>query len=131
MVQPQPNYEFDRVIPLARLDDETLTVSEIATRDECAAIAGRLDVPAVERLSVEAELSLRNKGRFVAISAVAKAKLTLTCVVTLEPFEQDFEEVIELRLAVPGRTKQDRAPVPHEELSLDEAEALFPEYLDN
>ncbi|MBV6632735.1 MAG: DUF177 domain-containing protein [Alphaproteobacteria bacterium] len=131
MVKPSQNYEFDRSIPLDRLDDEDMAIAETASADECAAIAARFDIPAVQALSVDAQVKLLNKGRYVSMIGTAKADLTLTCVVTLEPFEQSFEEAIELRLAVPGRLKNDREAIPHEELSLEEAEEAFPEYLDD
>lgn len=131
MVKPQQTPEFDRSIPLDRLDDEALSITEAASADELAAIATRFGVPSVESLSIEADLKLLDKGRYVAVKGTASAQVKLTCVVTLEEFDQPFEEAIDLRLAVPGRLKNDREAVPHEELSLEEAEELFPEYLDD
>jgi Uncharacterized ACR, COG1399. len=49
---------------------------------------------------------------------------------SLENFEHEISEDVSLDLTLPGHADQSREAIPHEELELDEAEALFPEVID-
>jgi uncharacterized metal-binding protein YceD (DUF177 family) len=52
--------------------------------------------------SLKARLNLAKRGPVIRITGSLKAHLTQTCVVTMEPFESDVEDQIELEFAPPA-----------------------------
>lgn len=52
--------------------------------------------------SLKARLNLAKRGPVIRITGTLKAHLTQTCVVTMEPFESDVEDQIELEFAPPA-----------------------------
>lgn len=90
--------------PLSR----TFTVAELeeragdpvvieATQEERDGLARLFGIPAISK--VHAKLVARVDGRSVHVTGEVKAAVTRTCVVTLEPFESEVDEPVDVRFA--------------------------------
>lgn len=105
--------EFHRPLALARIPPEGRDARIEANAAECAALAARFAIPAVERLS--AELRLRPEpGGTVFAEGHLSAEVVQTCVVTLEPVRQAVSEAIALRILPPGADPSDDPEGPDE-----------------
>ena len=71
-----------------------------ATVEECAALAGDFGMPGIRRLSGDYKLTSSAKG--VHVTGLVRASITQICVVTLEPFDSDVEEEVEVDFAEPA-----------------------------
>lgn len=81
---PPAGPEFSRPIELSHLDDgEERTESVSATAEECAALARRFGLEAVER--IEAKVRLVRRGTQILAQAEVVADAVQTCVVSLDP----------------------------------------------
>lgn len=79
--------EFSRPIDVADLPAEGRAFAIEASASECARVAARLSVPAVE--SLQADGTVRPQGRVgvVRLAGTVSARVRQICVVTLEPFD--------------------------------------------
>lgn len=66
-----------------------------ATEQECADLATVNHLPGVSRL--EANLIVRPEGRGFFVTGEVRGRIRQNCVVTLEDFESDFAEPVEVR----------------------------------
>lgn len=78
--------EFSRRVPLSRIGTAGIEQVIEASSDECRALAGRLQLPAVASFTCRFVLSPGRAGRVTA-EAELRAEVTQVCVVSLEPFE--------------------------------------------
>ena len=76
--------EFSRLVPLARLGAEPFRQDIEASEAERAALALRLDLLALERLTATVELVRLDKEIF-ALRAAFEAEFVQSCVITLDP----------------------------------------------
>jgi uncharacterized metal-binding protein YceD (DUF177 family) len=98
-----------RVEPLPRDGLEMDIEANAAEREKLAALNG---LPAITRLS--AHFVVKKWRRGVEVEGELSARVTQTCVVTLEPFEADIDEPIDVRFlpdAAPDSLEED-APDP-------------------
>lgn len=140
MKRPEPRTDtpISRIFSVEELDalpNGQLTIK--ATPEECAALAAANDLPDVARL--EARLRVVPEKRGYDVIGEVRGTVTQTCVVTLEKFQTDFAEPIEVRfepVAPPPRaTKAKRAPEkasppPDEEIGEDPPEPITDGYAD-
>ncbi len=103
-VQP----ELSRRVPLRRLGAERpetgpLVIVVEADADECAALALRLDVPAVAELQCRFGLSGVDRDGIVEAEGLLRARLTQVCVATAEAFEAEVTERFSLRFVPADR----------------------------
>ena len=94
--------ELSRRIPLRRLgvdrpETERLVVLVEADAVECAALARRLDIPAVAGLSCRFGLSGVDEDGVVEADGVLRASVTQICVTTTEAFDTVLTECFSLR----------------------------------
>lgn len=82
--------EFSRPVRVSDLDARGVTVAHKADAQERAALARRFDVGAVGKMSYEAEI--RPAGEGWRVSGTVRARVTQSCVVTLEDVAQEIEE---------------------------------------
>lgn len=120
------NNTFDSHPPLSRrlalseVPPEGLDVDIRATPQECAALAQHNALPAVH--SLQAELRARRRGDGLEIEGELRARLRQTCVTTLEEFDSELIEPIQMRFAPPpdeaprGRRRHEEVT----EITLDE-----------
>jgi uncharacterized metal-binding protein YceD (DUF177 family) len=105
--------EFSRPVALARIPPEGRREALRANPAECAALALRFGIPAINRFG--AELLLRPEpGGGVAIAGRILAEVVQDCVVTLDPVVQQVEEAVQLRILGPGEIPSDDPEAPDE-----------------
>ncbi|WP_137123706.1 DUF177 domain-containing protein [Roseomonas sp. HF4] len=105
--------EFSRVRSFARLPPAGREERLAASAAECAALARRFAIPAINRL--EAVVRLRPEpGGGVTIGGRLSAEVVQDCVVTLEPVMQAVEEKVALRILPPGGEPSDDPEAPDE-----------------
>jgi len=98
--------EFHRPVPLGTIGHAGRRLLLEATAAECAALAARLDILGIDRLSAEMRLRPEEDGT-VLVEGRLSASLTQACVVSLEPVAETVDEPIAFRLLPPGREPQD------------------------
>ena len=127
--------EFSRLI---RGDDIGKTEHEIeltATPEERVALARRLSLVSLDRLSAEARTKRIGSGDEVCLVVQFRADVVQSCVITLDPFPAHIEESFELILLPEGEvareTKEvvvahdgDEPPEPFHEGAFDVGEAV-------
>ena len=87
--------ELHRPVPVDRIGAAGLAVTVEATAAECAAVAARLQIPAVRRLACGFELS-RDGGSVEALGYL-EAVVERTCVLSLDEFDAPVTERFAIR----------------------------------
>ncbi len=82
---PEPQPEFSRLIPVDRLGANEITKEISAEPGECAALARRFGLLALDRLSATLRLERTNAGNIVRVTGRLVAEVTQACVATLKP----------------------------------------------
>jgi len=107
------SHGFARLVSAAKIGEGGLSV-KIATRpEEMAKIAAYLELEALQSLDAEVELS-RWRGRGAVLAGRFAAKVTQTCVVTLEPVEAQVEGRFERRYLPEAELAAGAATTTHE-----------------
>jgi uncharacterized metal-binding protein YceD (DUF177 family) len=107
--------EFQRPLSLERIGPQGLDLTVKATPAECAALAVRMNLPAV--LAVSCAFHLTRDGRDVVLARGAlRAKVTQTCVVSLDDFDAPVEEVFQVRFVPVGQETDDMDPESDDEI---------------
>ncbi len=104
--------ELSRPIAADRVSTAGLTVLVEATEAECAAIARRLMLPAVDGLRCEWRLRPGHSGRLEAEGSL-RVRVRQVCVVTLDEFESDVVEEFAVQFVAAG-SEDDEADDPDE-----------------
>lgn len=105
--------EFSRIVNLARLPPGGRAERLSATVAECAALARRFGIQAVNRFG--AVLRLREgPGGLTEVTGRLSAEVVQACVVSLEPVVQQVEEAVDLRILSPGQAPSDDPDGPDE-----------------
>jgi uncharacterized metal-binding protein YceD (DUF177 family) len=97
--------EFHRPLSLDRIGPQGLDLTVEATPAECAALAVRMNLPAVLAVSCTFHL-VRDEQAVVLARGALRAKVTQTCVVSLDALDALVEEVFHVRF-VPARQETD------------------------
>ena len=87
-------FPFVRTVEVTSIRSDGLAIHVEAKDDERAELAKLFGIPAIAQL--EADFSLTKKGPRVHVTGEAWGSFTQTCVLTLDPFESAFREVIDL-----------------------------------
>lgn len=99
---------LSRVLAASEVPPEGLEVEIVATESERAALARLNALPAV--LSLSATLRVRRwRGEGLAVAGDLRAKIRQTCVVTLDDFDSEIVEPIDLRFAPPQEPPRARS----------------------
>jgi uncharacterized metal-binding protein YceD (DUF177 family) len=121
--------EFSRPVAVDRIGPKGLDTEVTASEAECAALARRLQVPAVLALTCRFRLTPAEAGRVEAEGAL-RARLVRECVVSLEPFETEVAERFEAVFVPEGAESAtfdlaapDEIPYAHGTIDLGEAAA--------
>lgn len=101
-----PAPEFSHPVEASRLRAAGERIDLAASPAECAGVAVRLGLDAVGALAASVQLTPVGAGVVTAAGTI-RARLTQTCVVSLEPFEQTLE--VPLRLAFRPSSEADLA----------------------
>lgn len=121
--------ELHRPLPVEKVGAIGLGMTIEASEAECAALAARMNLPAIRRLTCVFHLSQLGRRRVLARGHLT-ADLTQTCVVTLEDFDTTIEEIFQLRFVPSDEISEeldleddDEVPFEHGVLDLGEAAA--------
>jgi uncharacterized metal-binding protein YceD (DUF177 family) len=115
--------EFSRPIHVAELEARAVTLELEADSEERRALAGRLSLLALERLTATAELEPLGDGGRVRARVNFVADVVQSCVVTLDPVPAHIEESFGLVFAPEAEIPAERGEV---ELDLDGEEPPEP-----
>lgn len=114
--------ELHRPTATDRIPMTGTTLEVTAANDELKAIAARLNIPSVGRLTCRFVLTRplatgtrRREGEIVA-EGVMRASLIRECVVSLEPFPVRIEEKFRVRFVPAGSESDDEDPESDDEL---------------
>jgi uncharacterized metal-binding protein YceD (DUF177 family) len=91
--------EFPRRLPVHRGVEPEQGFAYEASASECAALAKRFGIVAVDRFSAEGVLHTLDGGRRAILRARIRAHVVQSCVVTLEPVGADIDERFTLEYA--------------------------------
>lgn len=83
--------EFSRPILVDTIPARGCEIDVVANAEECAALARRFQVVAVEALTARIHLQAMAGGAVFRVRGRLDAKVVQTCVVTLEPLEQSIK----------------------------------------
>jgi uncharacterized metal-binding protein YceD (DUF177 family) len=103
--------EFSRLVPLARLGAAPFKDEIAATPDECAALAARFGLLALDRLAARIVLE-RRPGDTILLHAAFEAAFTQECVISLEPVAGTVSDEFVLRYGPPDAETDDGADEP-------------------
>ena len=107
--------EFHRPLSLDRIGPHGLDTTIDATLAECAALAERMQLPAVLAVSCTFHLIREGKDKILA-RGVLRASVTQTCVITLDEFNSPVEEVFQVRFVPSGEETDDIDPESDDEI---------------
>jgi uncharacterized metal-binding protein YceD (DUF177 family) len=106
-----PALEFSRPVPLARVGVMPFEQEIAATQEECAALAARFGLLALDRLTARVALE-RKPGDTILLTAEWDAAFTQECVISLEPVPDTAHERFELRYGPAEAEGEDDAAAP-------------------
>ena len=108
--------EFTRMLPVERIAPEGHAVTVTANKPECAALAARMGIPAIR--SVTCDFRLRREGNAVVVAAGRlRARVTQTCIVSLDDFNTTVEENFRVRFVPSGEESDNENPEADDEIS--------------
>ena len=121
------NPELHRPVATDRIGPDGLEVTVQASDAECAALAARMQVPAVLSLHCRFRLS-RSAPQNIEANGHLHARVVQTCVVSLDDFESSVEEDFVVRFVPAGQESHAMDPdaedeIPFEDGMLDLGEA--------
>jgi uncharacterized metal-binding protein YceD (DUF177 family) len=108
--------ELHRPVAIERVGRTGLGVTAEANAAECAALAQRMNLPAVLSLVCEFRLERDIAGDLLAYGRLT-ARVVQTCVVSLEDFNATIEERFTLRCVPDGKESDDIDPEAPDEIS--------------
>lgn len=107
--------EFHRPLSLDRIGPQGLDMTVDATPAECSALGMRMKLPAVLEMSCTFHLIRESRDKILA-RGVLRARVTQTCVVSLEDFDAPVEEVFQVRFVPSGEETEDIDPDSDDEI---------------
>ena len=110
--------ELSRPVLAEHIGRADMQVMVDANAAECAAVAARLLIPAIASLRCAWILRPRASG-MIEGHGVLQAKLTQTCVVSLEPFVVTLRDDFTVHFVLEGRESEDDDPDAPDELVYD------------
>jgi len=102
--------ELTRPVVLSKIGPTGLVVVVRATAEECAAIAVRMGIPAVQSLECVFHLTVEDDGVTVLALGKLRAEMTRECVVSAEDFDTSVEDAFEVRFVPSGQERDDPDP---------------------
>jgi hypothetical protein len=120
--------ELSRPVSLSRIGPGGLAVLVRATPEECAAVAARMGVPAIQSLECRFRLTSERDGVSIRAEGTLRAEVTRECVVSAEDFETTVEDEFTICFVRSGQERDDPDPdlpdeVPYEGDTIDLGDA--------
>lgn len=92
MSQATPLPELSRPIAVDRIGAQRIATTIEASEPEMAALAERFDLQAIHALVAQVACRRVRGGHYVEVECELEARLTQTCVMTLEPVQEDVHD---------------------------------------
>ncbi|KAA2238019.1 YceD family protein [Salinarimonas soli] len=89
-----PAFPLVRLVAVDRLPEGGARPKIEATPEECAALAREFKIPAVHALT--GEYRVKGTPRRMNVTGTVRGRVTQVCVVTLEPFETEIAEEVDV-----------------------------------
>ena len=105
--------ELHRPLVMDRIGPSGLDITVEADTSECAALAARMRIPAIDWLSCAFHLA-RGSGQSIIATGHLRARVVQTCVISMEDFPAEVEERFRLRW-VPAEQESDEIDPEDEE----------------
>lgn len=99
--------ELSRPMSVAKIGRDGHSVVVRATPEECAAVAARMELPAIRSLACFFHLAVEDDGVSVFAEGRLRAEVTRVCVVSAEEFETAVEDDFEIRFVPAGAERDD------------------------
>ena len=99
-ITPQSVGPFSRSVDVSNVPAQGTQTRIEATAEECAALAKDFKLPAIHSLAGEYRIKGSAKG--IHVEGRVIAKVAQTCVVTLDPFDSEIEEAVDVDFAEPS-----------------------------
>jgi hypothetical protein len=120
--------ELSRPFSLSKITRPGMTVVIHATPEECAALAIRMDLPAIRSLECFFDLTVENDAGTISAQCRLHAEVTQICVVSTEEFEAAVDDAFKLRFVPAGKEHDDPDPnqpdeIPYQYDTIDLGEA--------
>lgn len=96
---------FSRPYEVAQAESVARTVKLEPTEAERVALAKEMGVVAIGALKAQLVITAAARGQFI-VTGWVKGKVTQTCVVSLEPFETEVDEEVEVTFAPPEEVER-------------------------
>lgn len=125
-----PSAEFSRLVPLDAIGDEEVERRIEATAEERRALARRLSLLSLDRLSATLRLRRPDEGALVSVEGRFEAEVTQTCVVSLAPVRTKVAQDLSLLYSLVASDEPVEAPVDIDIDLDDPPETVGPEGLD-
>lgn len=93
MTEPEP-FPFIRAVEVASIRSDGLALHVTASEAERAGLAKLFGIPAIGQ--IEADFLLTKKGPRARVTGEVWGRFTQTCILTLESFDSDFRESVDL-----------------------------------
>jgi uncharacterized metal-binding protein YceD (DUF177 family) len=100
---------------LDRIGSRGVDLTIEANPAECSALADRMNLPAVLAVSCEFHL-IRESRDIVLARGVLRARVTQTCVISLDEFDADVQEIFQVRFVPSGEESDDIDPESDDEI---------------
>lgn len=97
---PETVGPLSRLVDVMNIPPRGQEVRVETSADERAALARDFGLPGIRALSADYKLTSTAKG--IHVTGVVKASITQVCVVTLDSFDSDLEEEVEVDFAEPS-----------------------------
>jgi uncharacterized metal-binding protein YceD (DUF177 family) len=107
--------EFHRPLSLDRIGSRGVDLTIEANPAECSALADRMNLPAVLAVSCEFHL-IRESRDIVLARGVLRARVTQICVISLDEFDADVQEIFQVRFVPSGEESDDIDPESDDEI---------------
>ena len=111
--------ELFRPVALSKIRPPGLTMVVSATPEECAAVATRMDIPAIRSLECFFNLKREDDGVSVYAEGRLVAVVTRVCVISAEDFETGIDEEFSVRFVPAGQETDDPDPDLPDEIPYD------------
>jgi uncharacterized metal-binding protein YceD (DUF177 family) len=99
--------DLSRPISLSRIGPDGLAVVVRATPEECAAVAARMGIPAIQSLECQFKLTAGNEPGSIYAEGRLHARVTQECVVSAEDFETAVEDEFAICFVPSGHERDD------------------------
>lgn len=111
--------ELHRPVATDRIGTDGLEVTVQANEAECAALAARMQIPAVRSLSCRFRLR-RLEMQGIEAAGELRARVVQTCVVSLDDFEAAVEEDFAVRFVPAGQESDAMDPEAEDEIAFED-----------